>query len=250
MAQTKSIHRRWLKPTQNPVSTVLNDPVTSGNRGSIGICPALIMFFWAAACAAGSSGPGVGIKVGAQTIDRPFDVGQTTRARFELELASPCFGDDHFDLAFTLGGSSLGSYSSEYVDYDGGVLIEQYSTDDLSLFDVGLTARLYPFGDSERIRPYVGAGIGYFWFLDSWEDEYFETVEDPFIPGLFYTYASADEGTDTLARGFFPFVTAGLTVPVGSNLELLFELQYHLGKQDSGYDFGGPVYMFGCRLRF
>jgi outer membrane protein W len=250
MAQIKPIRKCWLKPTHNPASTILNDPVASGNRSSIRIGPALIVFFWAATCASASSGPGVGFKIGAQTIDRPFDTGKTTRARFELELASPLFGDDHFDVALTLGGSSLGSYSSEYVDYDGGVLIEQYSTDDLSLFDIGLTARLYPFGESERIRPYVGAGIGYFWFLDSWEDEYFETVEDPFIPGLFYTYASTDEGTDNLAHGFFPFVTAGLNVPVGSNLELLFELQYHLGKEDSGFDFDGPVYMFGARLRF
>ncbi len=213
------------------------------------IVAVLIVLLWAGT-SDGSSGPGVGFKIGGQTIDRPFEAGKTTRARFEVELASPLFGDDYFDVAFTFGGSSLGSYSSQYVDFDGEVLFEQYSTDDLSLLDIGLAARLYPLGDSSPVRPYVGAGIGYFWFLDSWEDEYFETIEDPFVPGLFYTYASSDEGIDTLSHGFFPFVTAGLNVPVGSNLELLFEMQYHLGKEDSGYDFGGPVYMFGCRLRF
>ena len=249
MAQTGSIHRKQRKRMRQSILAFSGRPVVSGSSRGLAIVAVLSVFLWAGT-SAGSSGPGVGIKIGGQTIDRPFDAGKTTRARFEVELASPLFGDDHFDVAFTFGGSSLGSYSSEYVDYDGGVLTEQYTAEDFSLFDVGLAARLYPFGDSEQIRPYVGAGIGYFWFLDSWEDEYFETVEDPFIPGLFHTYATSDEGTDNLARGFFPFVTAGLNVPVGSNLELLFELQYHLGKEDSGYDFGGPVYMFGCRLRF
>jgi hypothetical protein len=218
-------------------------------RARIAIGAVLIVSFWASMSAA-SSGPGVAVKMGAQTIDRPFDDGRTTRARFEVELASPLFGDDHFDVALTFGGSSLGSYSSDYSDLSGGVLTEQYSTDDLSLFDVGLAARLYPLGDSSRVRPYVGAGIGYFWFIDSWHDDYYETVADPLVPGLYDTYASSDSGRDTLARGFFPFVMAGLNVPVSSNLELLFELQYHLGKEDSGYDFSGPSYMFGCRFRF
>jgi hypothetical protein len=212
-------------------------------------CSAIIVLLAAAACQADASGPGVAIKIGGQTLDRPFGTGKTTRTRFELELASPRFGDDHFDLAFTFGGSSLGSYSSQYVDFVDGVLFEEYYDDNLSVLDVGLTARLYPLGDSQ-LRPYVGAGIGYFWFLDSWEDEYYETVEDPFDPGVFYTYASADEGTDSLARGFFPFVSAGLAVPATDNIELLFEVQYHLDKEDAGFDFSGPVYMFGCRLRF
>jgi hypothetical protein len=239
MRQIKSIHIKRRKRTRQSFFTL----------SGLAIAAVLIVLFGAGPSAA-SSGPGVGVKIGAQTIDRPFEAGRTTRARFEVELASPLFGDDHFDVALTFGGSSLGSYYSEYADYDGGVLTEQYSADDLSLFDVGLAARLYPLGDSSQVRPYVGAGIGYFWFLDSWDDDYFETVEDPFIPGLFHTYATSNDGTDTLARGFFPFVTAGLNVPVGSNLELLFELQYHLNKEDSGYDFGGPVYMFGARLRF
>ena len=249
MARIKSIHRKWRKRKQQSILAFSGKPIVSNNCCGLGMVAVLAVSFWAGTSAA-SSGPGVGFKIGGQTIDRPFEAGKTTRGRFELELASPLFGDDHFDVAFTFGGSSLGSYSSEYVDVVDGVLIEQYSTDDLSLLDIGLAVRLYPLGDSSHVRPYVGAGIGHFWFLDSWNDDYFETVEDPFIPGLFHTYASSDKGRDTLARGFFPFVTAGLNVPISSNLELLFELQYHLSKEDSGYDFGGPVYMFGCRFRF
>jgi hypothetical protein len=183
-------------------------------------------------------------------MDSPSDFDKTIQARFELEFASPRFGNDYFDLALTLGGSSLGSYHDEYAGFDNDVLIEEFYTDRYSLFDIRLAGRLYPLGSNSRLQPYVGAGIGYFWFLDSWEYEYNETYEDPYIPDVFYTYTESEEGTDTLAHGFFPFVTAGLTVPIDSNFELQFEVQYHYDKQDSDFDFGGPVYMFGCLFRF
>jgi hypothetical protein len=67
---------------------------------------------------------------------------------------------------------------------------------------------------------------------------------------VFYTYTGGEEDRETLANGFFPFVTAGLTVPIASNFELQFEVQYHYDKEDSGFDFGGPAYMFGCLIRF
>ena len=203
-----------------------------------------------AAPAWGSSGPGVAFKVGAQTIESPISGEDTTRTRYEIELASALFCDDHLDLAFTVGGSSLGSFKDERVEVVDGVLFEDFFSDDLSLLDIRLALRLYPFGDNASIRPYVGAGVGYFWFLDSWEDTYYETYEDPFSPGTFITLTNSDEDTETVADGFFPFVLAGLTVPVGDNFEFLFEFEYDFSKEDSGFDFGGPAYMFGARFRF
>jgi len=167
-----------------------------------------------------------------------------------LEVCSARSHGGHFDFALTFGGSSLGSFTDEYVDWDDGVLMEDTFKDDLYLLDLRLAARLYPFGNWNGVQPYVGAGIGYFWFRDSWEDEYSDTVEDPDFPGVFYTFTESEEGTDTVAKGFFTFVAAGVTVPIGSNFELLFELQYDFDKQDSGFDFRGPAYMFGCRFRF
>ena len=183
-------------------------------------------------------------------MESPINLENTTRARFEVEFASPRFGDDHFDVALTLGGSSLGSYDDEYVGYEDDVLVEEYYTDSYTIIDLRLAARFYPLGNNSSIQPYVGAGIGYFWFHDSWEFEYYDTYEDQYIPDVFYTYTGCEEGTDTLAEGFFPFVTAGLTVPIESNFELQFEFQYHYDKKDSDFDFGGPVYMFGCLFRF
>jgi len=250
MAQIKSTNRWGQKPGWNPINSFSIERVFPANRCGIGICSAIMLLCWATTSFAVGSGPAFGIKVGAQTMDSPTGPGKTTRARLELELASPRFGNDYFDMALTFGGSSLGSFHSDYANFDNGVLYEEFYTDHYSLLDIRLAGRLYPFGDSNWLQPYVGAGIGYFWFLDSWEYEYYETYEDPFIPGLFYTYTDVGEERDTLANGFFPFVTAGLTVPIESNFELQFEVQYHYDKKDSGFDFGGPVYMFGCLFRF
>jgi hypothetical protein len=250
MALKESIQRWGQQPSRNLIKSFYSVSAVLVNCHGIGILLAIIPLCWTATCFAGGSGPGIGFKVGAQTIESPSDLEKTTRARFEVELASPRFGNDHFDLALTFGGSSLGSYHDEYADYYDGVLFEEFYSDHYSLIDLRLAGRLYPLGDNSKIRPYVGAGVGYFWFLDSWDYEYYETYEDPFFPGVLYTYSEAGDGRDTLANGLFPFVTAGLAVPVGSNFELQFEIQYHYDKEDSGFDFGGPAYMFGCHFRF
>ena len=210
---------------------------------------AIIALVWAPAAFA-SNGPGIAFKIGAQTLESPISLDKTTRTRYEVELSSQLFCDEHLDFAFTFGGSSLGSFEDEYSELVDGVLFEDFYSDELSLLDIRLALRLYPFGESRSIRPYIGAGIGYFWFLDSYEDEYYETMEDPSFPGSFITFADSDEDTDTVADGFFPFVLAGVTVPVGSNFEFLFEFEYDFEKEDSGFDFGGPIYMFGARFRF
>ncbi|UCD50956.1 MAG: hypothetical protein JSW27_25960 [Phycisphaerales bacterium] len=196
------------------------------------------------------NGPGLGLKIGAQTLESPITLKDTTRTRYEIELSSQVLLDGHLDFALSVGGSSLGTFESEYVDIIDDVLIEEYYSDSLSVIDLRLAARLYPFGDSRPIRPYLGAGVGYFWFLDSWEDEYYETIEDPLFPGTFLTFADSDRDTETLADGFFPFLLAGMTVPVGSNFEFLFEFKCDFEKEDSGFDLSGPIYMFGARFRF
>ncbi len=213
------------------------------------ICLLAASFPWTTAHAA-STGPGIAFKIGAQTLEDPINLEKTTRARLELEISSPVFADDHLDLAFTVGGSSLGSVQDDYADVVDGTLIEESFDDDLLMLDIRLAARLYPFGYDRTVRPYVGAGVGYFWFFDDWEYRYAETFEDPLFPGTFHTTIHEEEGTDTLAHGLFPFFLAGLSVSVSDNAELLFELQYDIDKEDAGIDLSGPIYMFGGRIRF
>jgi outer membrane protein W len=232
-------------PIRNPTISLFS----RGRRLHAGLCLAGIAMAWST-CVLAQSGPGLGFKVGVQTLESPLDLDKTTRARYELELSSARFFDDHFDLAFTVGGSSLGSFDTYYSDEVDGVFIDEIYDDDLSLIDIRLAARFYPLGDASTIRPYVGGGIGYFWFLDQWDYEYAETVEDPFFPGVYDTFIEKSDGVDTAAKGFFPFLTAGVTIPIGDQGELLFDFQYDFEKEDNGYDFGGPIYMIGARFRF
>lgn len=250
MARTGLIIRRRQYQKPEPNHPFAGRQQSFRKRIGTVIFSSAILLFLTAEYTAGKTGPGIGFKIGAQTLDSPVDFEKTTKARFELEISSPRFCNDHMDIALTFGGSSLGALRDEYAGYDGDVWVEEWYTDRYSIFDVGLAARLYPFGDSSGIQPYVGAGIGYYWLRDAWEFEYADTYEDPLIPDVFFTTTGLEEDTDTVSEGFFPFVTAGLNVPINSNFDLLFEVQFHYDKEDAGLDLGGPVYMFGARYRF
>ena len=249
MAPTRCIRRGWNARQPEHITPSTSRNAVRSHLVKAVLCSLAASLAWATACA-GESGLGIGLKIGAQTLKDPIDLEQTTWARLELEISSPLFADDHIDLAFTIGGSSLGSLHDDYVDVNDGVLIEEYYDDDFFLFDMRLAARLYPFGYDRRLRPYIGAGIGYFWFLDRWEYEYAETFEDPDYPGTYHMFVDRDGATDTVAHGVFPFALAGLAVAVGDHSELMFELQYDFQKKDAGIDLSGPIYMFGGRIRF
>lgn len=250
MVRAQSIHRWGRERIENGADGFCRGGPIPWYRRHAGTCAAIVLLIAATAEATAGSGPGLALKIGAQTLEDPVDLDNTTRARYELELSSARQWDGHLDFAFIFGGSSLGTVSDDLAYWDDDVFVEESYEDDLTILDLRLAARLYPFGDSEGIQPYVGAGVGYFWFIDRWEDTYAETVEDPMYPGSWITFETSDEDTETLAQGFFPFVMAGVAVPVTDNFELMFEFQYDLEKKDSGYDLGGPIYLFGARLRF
>jgi len=248
MTRTKSARTTWRTPNPSRIGLSIYTPA-GRSSAVIEMASLFLVLGWATACA-GASGPGIGIKVGAQTLEDPMDLDKTTRARLEVEVSSPLLFDEHLDFALAFGGSSLGSYTETYTDTVDGTFIDDLYTDRLWLLDVRLAARLYPLGGRSRLRPYVGAGIGYFWFRDDWENDYSDTFEDPLFPGTLLTIREEEHGMANLAQGFFPFVTAGLTVPIGSHVELMAEFQYDFGKKNAGFDLGGPIYLFGARFRF
>lgn len=249
MARVGSIRRGCNALHQDRTAGPFHHHTIRGSVIGVTICALAASFPWTTARAA-ETGPGIGFKIGAQTLEDPIDLEKTTRARLELEISSPVLLDDHFDLALTIGGSSLGSVHDDYADFQDDVLVEESFDDDLLLFDIRVAGRLYPFGYDRSVRPYLGAGIGYFWFLDRYDYEHAETFQDPLLPGVFYTTVDKDKGTDTFAEGLFPFLLAGLSLSVSDNVELLFELQYDIDKEDAGIDLSGPIYMFGGRVRF
>jgi hypothetical protein len=249
MARRFCFLRRRQNKNQNQVLISAKNRAASYNYARAAVYAAIALLYLATAKAGASSGPGLGIKVGAQTIEDPISLDETTRARVELEIVSRRLYGDHLDVALTLGGSSLGSLNDEYADFADGVAVEDSFKADLALFDVRLAARFYPLRDGTPLQPYLGAGIGYYWFLGFWEDTYSETIEDPYSPGVFHTFTEFTDGTDTLAHGLFPFIMAGMTVSISSNLELVFEFQYDFDKGNSEFDLSGPIYMIGCRIR-
>jgi hypothetical protein len=203
-----------------------------------------------AGSAPASSGPGLALKAGVQKLESPITGQDTTRARYELELSTAKQMGGHLDFALIVGGSSLGELSDEISYFDEDVFVEEFYNDDLSLIDLRLAARLFPADPDSAFQPYVGAGLGYFWLIDQWEDRYAETIEDPLFPGTFITFETTEDGEETLSDGFFGFLMAGFNVAIRENLELLFEFQYDFEKQDGGFDLGGPIYMAGARFRF
>jgi hypothetical protein len=246
MTRTASASRPWPTPGRTARRTrhgAFASPFVLG-------VAAVLVAFSGTTVSTAASGPGIGIKVGVQTIDDPVYPGKLTRARLDLEVASPLLWDEHVDFAVSFGGSYVGTYTETYTDTVDGTYIDDLYTDRLSLFDIRLAARLYPLGASSPVRPYLGAGIGYFWFRDNWENEYSDTFEDPYHPGDYDTVYDHAEGQETLANAPFPFFLAGLTLPLGSNAEIMFEFQYDLDKKDRGYDLSGPIYSFGARFRF
>ncbi len=249
MTHTMLTHKRW--PMPNPNDTSLSIHGTGGGHPLI--LKTIVLLFalgWTTVCPA-ASGPGIGIKVGAQTMTDPVDLDKTTRARLELEIASPLLWDEHVDFALGFGGSYLGTHTEEFTDTTpDGTYIDDLYTDHLSIFDIRLAARLYPLGASSRIRPYVGAGVGYFWFHDWYDNDYSDTFEHPPLSGQYITVYDHADGGETLAHAPFPFVLAGITLPIGWNGEIMFEFQYDIEKKDADFDFSGPIYMFGARFRF
>jgi len=245
MTCIRSAHRTWHSPNQSHACPSTHD----GASRVLATAASLLLVLGGTALCRAASGPGIGLRVGAQTIEDPVDSDKITRARLDVEVFSPMLWDEHVDFALTFGGSFLGTHSETYTDTVDGTYIDDLYTDRLWLFDIRLATRLYPLGDRSRIRPYLGAGLGYFWFRDNWENEYSDTFEDPYFPGEFQTIHDHASGNANLAQGFFPFVLAGLSLPLGSNAEITFEFQYDFDKKDAGYDLSGPIYLFGARFR-
>ncbi|MBP8303985.1 MAG: hypothetical protein KBE04_07660 [Phycisphaerae bacterium] len=191
-------------------------------------------------------GRGLALKAGVQTLTSPLTGEDTSRTRLELEISTARLLDGYVDVALAIGGSSLGALRESQTSEDEGLIIDEYSEDRLRVWDVRVSGRFYPLGEgSHTLTPYMGGGLGYYQFVDVWEDDVY--AYDP-ISGI--GAGEYQEGTETVADGFFPFLMAGLNVSVSDRVELFGEVAYDFEKDDEGYDLGGPIYLLGCRIRF
>ena len=112
MTRTNVARKTWPEP-----SSSFTCPSIHGHRGKDHCAPRLALLLLVLGgtplCMA-NSGPGIGLKVGAQTIQAPVNSGNTSRPRLDLEVSSPLLWDEHVDFAFTFGGSYFGSYTYAY----------------------------------------------------------------------------------------------------------------------------------------
>ncbi len=109
----------------------------------------------------------------------------------------------------------------------------------VSITPVQLSAKIYPLGRRNRIVPYIGGGVGaYFWtvsirgemvdFTDEWIYTDPDLGEVP-IYGISLTNARQDT---RVALGYHAF--AGLMVPIGDRVTLTAEARYHSAKGKFG----------------
>lgn len=185
------------------------------------------------------------VKTGTYCFDDPLlkQYGDNHFRLWQLELASPPFGEEHFDVALNVGGLFL--ENEEGPPYSG---ISQITT---NLYDFDLTLRYFPLRRNEAVQPYAGAGFGYFEFVRTshWPDyEYYDWWNDT------YYYESYDSDSDSLASGFYPLVVAGVFIPLHDyqqekgpdKLGLVAEYRCDFEKKDRWLDFSGHRFTVGC----
>jgi hypothetical protein len=204
----------------------------------------LAVCFGTAPCLASFS---LDVKAGLQTLEHPLTLAKTSRTRFGVEVAAAAPSNDHIEFTLGFGGASVATVSDTYTAYDDIGMIQDTLEDNFRTYDVRLGVRLYPISPdkSDSIHPYVGGGIGYYWMVDQWKDTHLETVDSPY-----WESTTEDKGRTTLAQGFFPYLSAGVDIPITDQAALLFEYKHDFMKKKDGADYGGGIIMAGMRFRW
>ncbi len=189
----------------------------------------------------------IDVKAGLQTLENPLTLDKTSRTRFGVEFGSTVPSNDHLEFTLGFGGASVSTVSDTYTAYDNIGMIQDTLEDNFRTYDLRLGVRLYPISPEERdsIHPYVGGGVGYYWMIDEWKDTHLETVNSPYSE-----FTTEDKGRTTLAKGFFPYVCAGVDIPITDQAALLFEYKHDFMKKKDGADYGGGIITAGLRFRW
>ena len=185
------------------------------------------------------------LKVGTQTLQHPWTGEETTRTRYEISVAGTPDDNDQIEISLAFGGCSVGHAQDTVTTYDSYGMLQDTYEDNYRMYDVRLGLRLYPIPLNDRncIHPYVGAGLGYYWMVNDWDFTHLETTDSPYSE-----YWEEASGHTNISKGLFPFVTAGVDIPLSDQAALLFEYQHDFEKTDNGFDYGDNIYMLGLRL--
>ena len=186
------------------------------------------------------------IKTGIQNLNsfhHPLDIDEEPFRYWEFETFSPKFANDCMDITLGIGYNS-GKEKGKIEVHDHRWLpqIKTY------MWDVHLGTRLFPLGFSERkVIPYLGGGFGYFEYdLDRREPGDYEYV----YSDEYDDYYILDKHHDTLAHGYFPYMSTGLYLTLGEKHMLQLEFRYDFDKNYKQYDMDGYQIMVGAAFRY
>ena len=121
----------------------------------------------------------------------------------------------------------------------------------LNLSDLNSTMHYYPLGaynDAIFVRPYIGAGVGYF-DLRLADEIKGDRVGGITLPNSHWSYYEIDYESHSLVKGFYPNIVFGISIPLGLFEEFGFviENRINIKKSNNGLDFSGNILLFGVR---
>ena len=150
---------------------------------------------------------------------------------WQWELYSPRIVADHVDLALGIGynlGKEEGVMKVEEVD-------KRWPRMETNMWDIHLGARFFPLGVADRkIVPYLGGGMGYFEYNVETNSpgEFVCNSEDGY-------YYKVDKKHDTLAHGYFNYLSIGLYLSLNKNFMLQTEFRHDFDKDHRQFDLSG-----------
>ena len=182
-----------------------------------------------------------GIKTGIYNLNNyhhPLDIDEEPLRYWEAEMFSEKFADDHMDILF--GGGFNSGKEEGRIEVEDDWWIPEVET---YLWDIHVGTRCFPLGtQDQKIIPYAGAGIGYFEYdMESRTSGDYEYV----YSDEFYDYYAIDTHHDTIAHGYFSYVSTGLYVPLDRNCTMQLEFRYDFDKKYKQLDMGGYMITLG-----
>ena len=172
--------------------------------------------------------------------DQPLGIKEEPFKYLEWEAYTPRIIKDHVDVVFGIGmndGKSEGEINVAH-DYGGywmpGGDIPEVST---NMWEFRLGTRFFPLGvENQNVVPYVGGGVGYFYY-----DMNTSKRGDFVGSDWFYNYYEIDKDSVTLAEGSFPYLSVGLYLRLSdqSQIPLQMEFRYDFDKVYKKHDMSG-----------
>ena len=186
------------------------------------------------------------IKTGIQNLNGshyPLKIDEEPLRYWEFEAFSPKFANDYMDLTLGFGYNS-GQEKGKVEVHDHRWLPEIKTY----MWDIHLGGRLFPLGYSYRkVIPYLGGGLGYFEYdLDRREPgdyEYYYSDE-------YNDYYVLDRHHETLAHGYFPYLSTGIFLPLDKKFSLQVEFRYDFDRKYKQYDMDGYLIMVGIAFMY